>query len=144
MDYEVFLTSRIKELHDQGADVRTSVVQGLARTGRIVSTAAGLLAVSLFAFATSTVSFLQMFGLGAGLAVLIDATLIRGILVPAITTLTGDTIWYAPDPLQRLHRRISLSESESTGTGSHLANAAQRRRGIRPASAANHSRSSGR
>jgi RND superfamily putative drug exporter len=111
MDYEVFLTSRIKELHDQGADPRTSVVQGLARTGRIVSTAAGLLAVSLFAFATSTVSFLQMFGLGAGLAVLIDATLIRGILVPAITTLTGDTIWYAPSPLRRLHRRIGLSEA---------------------------------
>jgi len=110
MDYEVFLTSRIKELHDHGADVRTSVVQGLARTGRIVSTAAGLLAVSLFAFGTSTVSFLQMFGLGAGLAVLIDATLVRGVLVPAVTRLAGERIWYAPGPLRRLHRRIGLSE----------------------------------
>ncbi len=110
MDYEVFLTSRIKELHDQGADLRTTVVQGLARTGRIVSTAAGLLAVSLFAFGTSTVSFLQMFGLGAGLAVLIDATLIRGVLVPAVTKLVGDGIWYAPAPLRWLHRRVGLSE----------------------------------
>jgi RND superfamily putative drug exporter len=121
MDYEVFLTSRIKELHDRGADVRTSVVQGLARTGRIVSTAAGLLAVSLFAFGTSTVSFLQMFGLGAGLAVLIDATLVRGVLVPAVTRLAGQGIWYAPGPLRRLHRRIGLSE----GGGPLLLDAAE-------------------
>jgi putative drug exporter of the RND superfamily len=111
MDYEVFLTSRIKELHDQGADIPATVVQGLARTGRIVSTAAGLLAVSLFAFGTSSVSFLQMFGLGAGLAVLIDATLVRGVLVPAVTRLAGERIWYAPGPLRRLHGRIGLAES---------------------------------
>ena len=73
MDYEVFLTSRIKELHAQGADLRLSVSEGLARTGRIVSTAAGLLAVSFFAFGTASVSFLQFFGLGCGLAILIDA-----------------------------------------------------------------------
>lgn len=127
MDYEVFLTSRIKELHDQGADPRTTVVQGLARTGRIVSTAAGLLAVSLFAFGTSTVSFLQMFGLGAGLAVLIDATLIRGVLVPAVTRLLGERIWYAPAPLRKLHDRIGLSESgtetETASAGPHVPDA---------------------
>jgi putative drug exporter of the RND superfamily len=114
MDYEVFLTSRIKEMHDQGADTRTAVVQGLARTGRIVSTAAGLLAVSFFAFGTSSVSFLQMLGLGAGLAVLLDATLIRGVLVPAITSLLGERIWYAPAWLKRAHRRFGLSEATVT------------------------------
>jgi RND superfamily putative drug exporter len=111
MDYEVFLTSRVKELHDRGADTRTAMVQGLARTGRIISTAAVLLAVALFSFATSTVSFLQMFGLGAGLAVLLDATLIRGVLVPAVTVLVGERIWYAPPFLRRLHDRIGISEA---------------------------------
>jgi RND superfamily putative drug exporter len=64
-------------------------VHGLARTGRIVSTAAELIAVSFFAFVTSQVSLLQMFGLGAGLAILIDATLVRGVLVPASMRLLG-------------------------------------------------------
>ena len=67
----------------------TAVPDGLARTGRIVSTAAGLLAVSFFAFGTSTVSFLQMFGIGTGLAILIDATLVRGVLVPAAMRMLG-------------------------------------------------------
>ena len=115
MDYEVFLTSRIKEMHDQGADTNTAVVHGLARTGRIVSTAAGLLSVTFFAFATSTVSFLQMLGLGAGLAVLLDATLIRGVLVPSVTALAGERIWYAPRWLRAVHRRIGLSDGPVTG-----------------------------
>jgi RND superfamily putative drug exporter len=107
MDYEVFLISRIKELHDGEADTVTAVTQGLARTGRIVSTAAGLLAVSFFVFGTSTVNFLQMFGLGAGLAVLIDATLVRGVLVPATMRLLGPAAWYSPAVLGRLHGRVS-------------------------------------
>jgi RND superfamily putative drug exporter len=115
MDYEVFLTSRIKEMHDQGADTNTAVVHGLARTGRIVSTAAGLLSVTFFAFATSSVSFLQMLGLGAGLAVLLDATLIRGVLVPSVTALAGERIWYAPRWLRAVHRRIGLSDGPVTG-----------------------------
>ncbi len=111
MDYEVFVTSRIQELHEAGHDLQASASQGLARTGRIVSTAAGLMAVNFLAFGTSSVSFLQMFGLGAGLAVLIDATLVRGILVPAVMRIVGPGIWYAPDPLRRLHERIGLRES---------------------------------
>ncbi|HZP50373.1 MMPL family transporter [Actinocrinis sp.] len=114
MDYEAFLTSRIKEMHDQGTDTTTAVVHGLARTGRIVSTAAGLLAVTFFAFGTSSVSFLQMLGLGAGLAVLLDATLIRGVLVPSVTALAGERIWYAPSWLRAAHRRIGLSEGPVT------------------------------
>jgi RND superfamily putative drug exporter len=115
MDYEVFLTSRIKELRDGGAGNTEAVTQGLARTGRIVSTAAGLLAVSFFAFGTASVSFLQMFGLGCGLAILLDALLIRGILVPAAMRVLGRHAWTAPRPLRRLHDRVGLTESESAG-----------------------------
>src|SRR6185369_32858 len=111
MDYEVFVLSRIKEMHDRGVAPAEAVSQGLARSGRIVSTAAVLLAVSFFAFGTSTVSFLQMFGIGAGLAILIDATLIRGILVPASMRVLGPLAWYSPQPLRRIHRRIALSEA---------------------------------
>jgi RND superfamily putative drug exporter len=110
MDYEVFVTSRIKELHDAGEAPREAVVYGLTRTGRIVSTAAGLLAVTFFAFATGSVSFLKMFGLGAGLAVLIDATLVRGVLVPVVLKLVGNRIWYAPGPLRRVYARVALTE----------------------------------
>jgi RND superfamily putative drug exporter len=112
MDYEVFVTSRIKELHDRGADVTTAVSGGLSRTGRIVSTAAALLAISFFAFGTGTISFLQMFGLGCGLAILIDALLVRGVLVPAAMRVLGRAAWWAPGPLRRLHRRIGLSEAD--------------------------------
>ncbi|MFF4121189.1 MMPL family transporter [Streptomyces sp. NPDC001714] len=112
MDYEVFLTSRIKELHDGGASTFGAVTQGLARTGRIVSTAAVLLAVSFFAFGTASVSFLQMFGLGCGLAILLDALLIRGILVPAAMRLLGRHAWTAPRPLRRLHDRVGLTETD--------------------------------
>jgi RND superfamily putative drug exporter len=111
MDYEVFVLSRIKEMHDRGAAPAVAVPNGLAQAGRIVSTAAGLLAVSFFAFGTSTVSFLQMFGIGAGLAILIDATLIRGVLVPATMKVLGRIAWYSPAPLRRVYHRVALSES---------------------------------
>ena len=111
MDYEVFVISRIKELHDRGEAPEAAVPGGLARTGRIVSTAAGLLAVSFFAFATGSVSFLQMFGIGCGLAILIDATLVRGVLVPAAMRLLGRAAWYAPTPLRRMYARVALAEA---------------------------------
>ena len=113
MDYEVFLMSRIKELHDSGVSTAEAVEHGLARTGRIVSTAAVLLAVSFFAFATSKVSFIQFFGLGSGLAILIDATLIRGVFVPASMSLFGEHSWYAPGPLRRFHDRFGISDAEA-------------------------------
>ncbi|MER6489657.1 MMPL family transporter [Streptomyces griseorubiginosus] len=115
MDYEVFLTSRIKELHDGGATTFDAVTEGLARTGRIVSTAAVLLAVSFFAFGTASVSFLQMFGLGCGLAILLDALLIRGILVPAAMRVLGRHAWTAPRSLRRLHDHVGLTEAEEQG-----------------------------
>ena len=111
MDYEVIVLSRIKELHDQGRDNRTAVTDGLTRSGRIVTTAAALIAVSFFAFGTATVSFLQLFGIGAGFAVIIDATLVRAVLVPACQRLLGRAAWYAPAPLRRLQTRIGLAEA---------------------------------
>ncbi|WP_329213133.1 MMPL family transporter [Streptomyces sp. NBC_01485] len=110
MDYEVFVTSRIKELHDLGEDNETAVADGLGHTGRIVSAAAFLLAVSFFAFGTAKISFMQMFGLGSGLAVLIDAIAVRGVLVPAAMRLLGRSAWYAPAFLRKLHDRFGLSE----------------------------------
>ncbi|MGX1032672.1 MMPL family transporter [Streptomyces sp. SAI-097] len=110
MDYEVFVTSRIKELHDQGADTRTAVTDGLGHTGRIVTAAACLLAVSFFAFGTAKISFMQMFGLGSGLAILIDAVAVRGVLVPAAMRLLGRSAWYAPPFLRRFHGRFGLRE----------------------------------
>ncbi|TDD84399.1 MMPL family transporter [Actinomadura darangshiensis] len=110
MDYEVFVTSRIKELHDLGEDTESAVTRGLGHTGRIVSAAAFLLAVSFFAFGTAKLSFMQMFGVGSGLAILIDAIAVRGFLVPAAMRLLGRSAWYAPPVLRRLHARFGLSE----------------------------------
>jgi RND superfamily putative drug exporter len=111
MDYEVIVLSRIKELHDQGRDNRTAVTDGLTHSGRIVTTAAALIAVTFFAFGTATVSFLQLFGIGAGFAVIIDATLVRAVLVPACQRILGRAAWYAPAPLRRLNTRIGLAEA---------------------------------
>ena len=114
MDYEVFMLSRIKEEHDRTGDNDEAVAIGLERTGRIVTAAALLLSVTFFAFATSGVSFIVMFGLGLGLAVLMDAFVIRGTLVPALMKLAGEANWWAPGPLRRLHDRIGIREAEPT------------------------------
>ena len=110
MDYEVFLLSRIKEEHDRGADDRRAVALGLERTGRIVTAAALLIAVVFIAFGTSKVTFIKLFGLGLALAVLMDAFVIRGTLVPAFMRLAGGANWWAPGPLRRLHDRFGMSE----------------------------------
>ncbi|MFF2848795.1 MMPL family transporter [Streptomyces sp. NPDC058001] len=114
MDYEVFVTSRIKELHDLGDDNESAVANGLGHTGRIVTAAACLLAVSFFAFGTAKISFMQMFGLGSGLAILIDAVAVRGVLVPAAMRLLGRSAWYAPGFLRKVHGRFGLSEGGPT------------------------------
>jgi putative drug exporter of the RND superfamily len=117
MDYELFVISRIKELHDAGVANADAVTGGLARTGRIVSTLAALLAVGFFAFGTSHVSFIQLFGIGTGMAILIDATLVRGVLVPAFMRAFGEGSWYAPAPLRRIHNRIGVTELAHHMTG---------------------------
>ncbi len=110
MDYEVFLLSRIKEEHDRTGDNERSVAMGLEHTGRIVTTAAALLAVTFLAFATSGVSFIKLFGVGLAVAVIVDATVVRATLVPAFMKLAGEANWWAPAPLRRLHQRIGIHE----------------------------------
>ncbi|MEU9164528.1 MMPL family transporter [Streptomyces sp. NPDC048424] len=108
VDYEVFVLARIKEAHDAGQDDRTAIVSGIARTGGIVTTAGALLAFTLLSFGTSQVSLLQFFGIGAGLGVLLDATLVRGVLVPALMRLAGGLNWWAPRLLRpRAPRPVS-------------------------------------
>lgn len=109
-DYGVFLLTRIKEAHDAGMSNTDSVASGLERTGRIVTQAAVLFCVAIGAFATSKVVFLKEVGVGTAFAVIIDATIIRALLVPSLMALLGERNWWAPGPLRRLHRRIGLSE----------------------------------
>ena len=111
MDYEVFLLSRIKEAHDLTGDTNLAVVTGLQRTGRIMTAAAAVLAVTFIAFSTSGVTFIKLMGVGLTLAILLDATIVRALLVPAFMRLAGDANWWAPAPLRRLHQRIGINES---------------------------------
>jgi putative drug exporter of the RND superfamily len=111
MDYEVFLLSRIKEEHDRGSDNISSVAVGLEKTGGLVTAAAALMAIVFLAMGTSQVSFIKLFGLGLALAVVMDATLIRGALVPAFMRLAGNANWWAPAPLKRIYERFGISES---------------------------------
>ena len=110
-DYAVFLLSRIKEARDNGASDSESVAIGLERTGRIVTAAALLFAVAMGAFATSQIIFIKENGVGTALAVLIDASIIRALLVPSLMELLGKWNWWAPKPLRRLHERFGISES---------------------------------
>jgi RND superfamily putative drug exporter len=110
-DYAVFLLSRIKEARDGGASDSESVALGLERTGRIVTAAAVLFSIAMLAFATSKIVFLKENGIGTALAVLIDASIIRALLVPSLMELLGKWNWWAPAPLRRLHNRWGVNES---------------------------------
>jgi RND superfamily putative drug exporter len=110
-DYGVFLLTRIKEARDSGLPDREAVAVGLERTGRIVTFAALLFCIAIGAFATSEVVFIKELGIGTALAVLIDAFLVRALLVPSLMALLGKWNWWAPRPLARLHARLGLAES---------------------------------
>ncbi|MQA75344.1 MAG: MMPL family transporter [Solirubrobacterales bacterium] len=110
-DYGVFLLARIKEARDAGHGDDEAVAVGLERTGRIVTAAAVLFAVAIGAFVTSQVIFIKELGVGTALAVLIDATIIRALLVPSLMRMLGRWNWWAPAPLRRLHARLGLSEA---------------------------------
>jgi uncharacterized membrane protein YdfJ with MMPL/SSD domain len=110
MDYEVFLLSRIKEEFDKTGNNREAVARGLQRTGQLITSAALLLAVVVGAFATSKLIMIQEIGLGVALAIIMDATLVRVLLVPAMMNLLGKWNWWAPRPLQALQHRIGLQE----------------------------------
>jgi RND superfamily putative drug exporter len=112
-DYGVFLLARIKEARDRGLETREAVAVGLERTGRIVTAAAVLFCVAIGAFATSEIVFIKELGIGTALAVLIDATIVRALLVPSLMALLGRWNWWAPRPLRRLHARIGLGEAPS-------------------------------
>jgi len=109
-DYGVFLFARIKEAHDMGLSTRDAVAQGLERTGRLITAAALLLCVAIGAFVTSHIFFIKQLGIGAALAVAIDATVVRALLVPAIMGRLGERTWWAPRPLRAVYSRIGLRE----------------------------------
>jgi putative drug exporter of the RND superfamily len=117
MDYEVFLLSRIKECHDEGCDTNTAVAYGLQRSGRIITSAAFLVMIVFLGFAAGQSLGIKEFGLALAIAVAIDATLVRCILVPATMTLLGDANWWAPAPLRRLHQRLGLHEAPAQPAG---------------------------
>ncbi|MGW3439070.1 MMPL family transporter [Streptomyces bacillaris] len=113
MDYGVFLLSRIKEEYDRTGDHERSVTFGLSRTGGLITAAAVILAVVMVAIGTSRVTNTKMLGLGIALAVLMDAMVVRSLLVPAVMKLTGHATWWAPRPLRAFYQRFGLSEGES-------------------------------
>ena len=125
-DYGVFLLSRIKEARDGGAPNSDAVAIGLERTGRIVTAAALLFCVAIGAFATSQIIFIKEVGVGTALAVLIDATIVRALLVPSLMELLGRWNWWSPRPLRRLHERLGWSEDEPVSGERRLAARASR------------------
>lgn len=110
MDYEVFMLSRIKEEHDRGASTTDAVSFGLQRSGRIVTAAAVLIALVFACFMTSGVTNIKMLGLGTAFAIVLDASVIRGLLVPALMRVAGKWNWWAPQWLQRIHARFGITD----------------------------------
>ncbi|MBB4979348.1 MULTISPECIES: MMPL family transporter [Streptomyces] len=116
MDYGVFLLSRIKEEYDATGDHEHSVRFGLRHTGGLITAAAVILAVVMVAIGTSRVTNTKMLGLGVALAVLMDAMVVRSLLVPSVMKLTGRLTWWAPGPLRRFHDRFGISENDEKDT----------------------------
>ncbi len=111
-DYGVFLLARIGEARQPGVPEREAIATGMQRTGRLITSASVLLAVAIGAFATSRLVFLKEVGLGVAAAVLIDAFIVRALLVPSLMALLGRRNWWAPAPLRTLHQRLGLGEAE--------------------------------
>jgi uncharacterized membrane protein YdfJ with MMPL/SSD domain len=111
-DYEVFLLSRMVEARTRGTSTVDAVTTGLTRTGRVISAAALLLIVVTGAFALSSVTTMRFVGVGMIIALVLDATVVRMLLVPALIGLLGDAAWWAPGPLRRWQQRAGLSESD--------------------------------
>lgn len=110
MDYEVFMLSRVKEEYDRTGDNVRSIAAGLQRSAPLVTAAALILAFTFAVYATGQVVFLQMLGIGMALAVVVDATIVRGVLLPVAMRLTGEANWWAPAPLRRLHARVGIGD----------------------------------
>jgi len=110
-DYEVFLLSRVREEWDMGADNRTAVLRGMQSTGSIITAAALILIVVVGAFAFSGITFMKMIGLGMAIAIFLDATVVRMLLVPATMRLLGRANWWVPGPLGKLYSKYGIKES---------------------------------
>ncbi|WP_405664489.1 MMPL family transporter [Streptomyces sp. NBC_01166] len=117
MDYGVFLLSRMKEEYDRTGDSRLAIVTGARRTSGVITAAALIIAVVFVAIGTSQITNSKMLGLGAALAVLVDATVVRGLLVPAVMRLGGRATWWAPAPLARFQQRFGLREEPAVPPG---------------------------
>ncbi len=118
MDYEVFMLSRIKEEYERTGDTEGAVAAGIRRSAPLITAAAAILALSFLAYATGGVVFLKELGVGTAVTILVDATLIRVVLLPVSMRLAGRANWWAPGPLRRLHRRIGLSEAPAPARAS--------------------------
>jgi len=113
MDYEVLLLSRMQEEYLRTHDNTAAVALGLEKSGRLITGAAAIMVGVFAAFALADIVLIKAIGLGMALAVAIDATLVRALVVPATMRLLGDLNWWAPGPLARLQRRVGISESTS-------------------------------
>jgi RND superfamily putative drug exporter len=113
MDYEVLLISRIQEEYRKTGDTTQAVAQGLEKSGRLITGAAAIMVAVFLAFGLADVVLIKSIGLGLALAVAIDATLVRALIVPAVMRLLGRANWWAPRGLARLHQRISLGEQQA-------------------------------
>lgn len=111
-DYEVFVLARVKEARDAGLSNRDAIAVGLERTGRIITAAALLFCVAIGALAISDLFFTKQLGIGTALAVAIDASIVRALLVPSLMALLGDWNWWAPGPLRRIYERFGLHEGD--------------------------------
>jgi len=109
-DYAVLVMARIREHHEDGMDNEEAVATGISRTGRVISAAAAMLAIVFLAFAVSPVFFMKQIAVGMAVGVVLDATIVRALLVPALMRLLGRWNWWAPRPLRRLHARVGLQE----------------------------------
>jgi RND superfamily putative drug exporter len=108
MDYEVLMLTRIQEAWRQTGDPRESVAMGLERSGRLITGAAAIMVGVFLCFGLGGVVFIKAFGIGLAVAVAVDATIVRGVLVPSVMRLLGELSWWAPAPLRRLHARLGF------------------------------------
>jgi uncharacterized membrane protein YdfJ with MMPL/SSD domain len=117
MDYQVFLLSRIRERYDITGDNTTAIASGLQRTGGVITSAALLLIIVIGLFSLSSITFIKMLGVGMIVALILDATLVRMLLVPATLRLLGHASWWAPRPLARFYARYGIHEDDGPASG---------------------------
>ena len=117
MDYQVFLISRIRERYDITHDNTAAIASGLQRTGGVITSAALLLVIVIGLFSLSSITFIKMLGVGMIVALILDATLVRMLLVPAVMRLVGDANWWAPAPLRRFYARHGIREDDGPAPG---------------------------